>query len=118
GRGAGKPCSLRVREHVRSGYLVEARTTAALAGALGMDPNGLTETVARYNEGAREGIDGEFGRAGDIYQRYLGDADHRPNPCVAPTEHAPFYAVALSPGDLGTATGLLPHTHARLPVPA
>jgi succinate dehydrogenase/fumarate reductase flavoprotein subunit len=114
GLGGVKPLSPSWREHVRSGYLVEARTLGALAGALGIDANALTASVARYNEGAREGIDREFGRGGDIYQRYLGDPDHRPNPCVAPIEHAPFYALAVYPGDLGTATGFSTDENARV----
>jgi succinate dehydrogenase/fumarate reductase flavoprotein subunit len=43
----------------------------------------------------------------DAHQRYLGDADNQPNPCVAPIEHAPFYSLALYPGDLGTVAGLV-----------
>jgi succinate dehydrogenase/fumarate reductase flavoprotein subunit len=114
GLGAVKPFSFSVREHVRSGYLIEAQTIGALAGALGIDAGALVDTVTRYNEGARDGIDREFGRGSDIYQRYMGDADHAPNPCVAPIEHAPFYAIVLYPGDLGTASGLVTDENARV----
>jgi succinate dehydrogenase/fumarate reductase flavoprotein subunit len=114
GLGAVKPFSWLVGEHVRRGYLVPGQTISALAGALGIDAERLESTVARYNEDAREGIDREFGRGSDVYQRYLGDADHKPNPCVAPIEHPPFYAVAVYPGDLGTATGLLTDENAQV----
>ena len=79
-----------------------------------MAPAQLEATVERFNADAREGADREFGRGGDAYQRYLGDADQKPNPCVAPIEHAPFYAVALYPGDLGTAAGLVTDANARV----
>jgi succinate dehydrogenase/fumarate reductase flavoprotein subunit len=114
GLGAVKPFSLSLREHQRSGYLVRGQTIGALAFALGIDAEALTATLARYNEAARHGIDPEFGRGGNAYQRYLGDADRRPNPCVAPIEHPPFYAIAIYPGDLGTAAGLLTDENARV----
>jgi succinate dehydrogenase/fumarate reductase flavoprotein subunit len=114
GLGAVKPFALSLREHLGNGYLVREQTIGALASALGIDAEPLAATLARYNEGARHGIDPEFGRGGNAYQRYLGDADHRPNPCVAPIEHPPFYAVAIYPGDLGTAAGLLTDENGRV----
>jgi succinate dehydrogenase/fumarate reductase flavoprotein subunit len=114
GLGAVKPFALSLREHLRSGYLVRGQTIGALALALGIDAEPLAATLARYNEGARDGMDPQFGRGSDAYQRYLGDADHKPNPCVASIEHPPFYAVAVHPGDLGTAAGLLTDENARV----
>lgn len=114
GLGAVRPFALSLREYLRGGYLVRGQTIGALALALGIDAQTLAATLARYNEGARNGTDPEFGRGGDAYQRYLGDADHTPNPCVAPIEHPPFYAVAVHPGDLGTAAGLLADENARV----
>jgi len=114
GLGAVRPFALSLREYLRGGYLVRGQTIGALALALGIDAEPLAATLARYNEGARNGTDPEFGRGGDAYQRYLGDADHTPNPCVAPIEHPPFYAVAVHPGDLGTAAGLLADENARV----
>ena len=60
-----------------------------------------------YNADARNGHDPEFGRGTTIYQRHLGDAGHAPNPCVAPIEQAPFYALRIYPADLGTAIGFI-----------
>jgi len=114
GLGAVSPFALSLHEYLRGGYLVRGQTIGALALALGIDAEPLAATLARYNEGARNGTDPEFGRGGDAYQRYLGDADHTPNPCVAPIEHPPFYAVAVHPGDLGTAAGLLTDENARV----
>jgi succinate dehydrogenase/fumarate reductase flavoprotein subunit len=114
GLGAVQPFSLSVRAHLESGYLVRGRTIQALAHALGIDADGLASTLKRYNETARQGADPEFDRGGDVYQRYLGDPDHQPNPCVAPIEDPPFYAIALYPGDLGTAAGLVTDENARV----
>src|SRR5829696_1093128 len=114
GLGAIKPFSLRLGHHRRNGYLTEAATIEDLARILGIAPSALADTVARYNEGARRGLDPEFGRGSTIYQRYLGDRDHAPNPCVGPIEHPPFYAIAIYPGDLGTAAGLKTDENARV----
>jgi predicted oxidoreductase len=43
-----------------------------------------------------------------------GDADHAPNPCVAPIERGPFYAVKIVPGSLGTFVGLRTDERARV----
>lgn len=114
GLGAIKPMTLSLRRHVASGYLTTASTVGALAAALRIDAENLELTVARFNAAARAGVDDEFGRGSNAYQRHLGDADHKPNPCVAPIEHPPFYAIAIYPGDLGTAAGLVTDEHARV----
>jgi len=114
GLGAVKPFSLSLAEHIQSGYLVQAQTVRALAQALGINQDNLEATVTRFNQGAREGVDYDFDRGGNEYQRYLGDADNQPNPCVAAIERPPFYSVAVYPGDLGTAAGLVTDEHARV----
>ncbi|EEA04081.1 fumarate reductase/succinate dehydrogenase flavoprotein domain protein [Burkholderia sp. H160] len=114
GLGKVRPFALSTRREIASGYLRQARTLAALAHQIGVPPAAFQETVERFNAGARAGRDDEFGRGANIYQRHLGDADHQPNPCVAPIEHGPFYAVAVFPGDLGMAAGLMTDEHARV----
>jgi succinate dehydrogenase/fumarate reductase flavoprotein subunit len=114
GLGTVKPFALSLRRPIESGYLVQADSLAALAARLGIDPPKLTRTVADYNEDAAQGQDRAFGRGGDAYQRHLGDADHAPNPCVAPLVTPPFYAVTLRPGDLGTSAGLVTDAAARV----
>lgn len=61
---------------------------------------------AEFNEGARRGEDPCFGRGSSAYNRYLGDREHRPNPCVAPIEQGPFHAIRITIGDLGTFAGI------------
>lgn len=106
GLGRVKPFALSLRAEIESGYLTRAGTIRSLAGQLGIQPDEAERALAAYNQAAREGLDPEFGRGRDIYQRHLGDADRTPNPCVAPVAEPPFYAVILHPADLGTATGL------------
>ena len=97
----------RPREHlVRAGYLHRAATLEELAQKLGIDAQGLGESAARFNRHAETGQDPEFGKGGTEYNRYLGDPDHRPNPCLGPLRKAPFYAVKVYAGDIGTACGI------------
>ena len=114
GLGAVKPFSVSLGTHIASGYLTRAPSIGALAKALDIDSEALESTVQRYNEDARAGVDRLFHKGSNEYSKYLGDADHAPNPCVAPIERGPFYAVALYPGDLGTAAGLRTNVHAQI----
>lgn len=114
GLGFAKPFPMPVGQYVRSGYLQRGRTLRELAQRAGIDPAGLEATVAAYNEAARRGEDPEFCRGSTAYNRYLGDALVQPNPCVAPIETAPFYALKLVPGDLGTFAGLRADADARV----
>jgi FAD binding domain len=114
GLGAVKPFSLTLGKHLRSGYLTRGRTLEDLAAKLGLPARNLVETVSTYNKDASRGLDPVFRRGEDAYQRHLGDAEHRPNPCVGPIDKPPFYAVALCPGDLGTAAGLLTNEHGQI----
>lgn len=114
GLGAIRPFTRNVDAHVASGYLARGETVAALARSLGLDAAALEATIERYNEGARSGADPEFHKGGNAYEKYLGDADHRPNPCVAPLERGPYFGVALYPGDLGTSAGLRTNEHAQV----
>jgi succinate dehydrogenase/fumarate reductase flavoprotein subunit len=106
GLGRIKPFTHHLAPYLQSGELRQAASIAALAREIGLDASPLVATVDRYNEGARHGLDPQFGRGNSIYQRALGDAGHTPNPCVAPIEQAPFYALRIFPADLGTAIGL------------
>ncbi|WP_410468247.1 FAD-binding protein [Amycolatopsis methanolica] len=59
-----------------------------------------------FNAAARRGEDPEFGRGQSPRDRHLGDPAVTPNPCLAPVETAPFFAVPVHAGVLGTAGGL------------
>lgn len=87
-------------------WMQRADTLEALAEKIGVDPAGLSRTAARFNEDARAGHDTQFGRGATEQDRHLGDPANTPNPCLAPLETGPFYAVELKPGVLGTAGGL------------
>ncbi len=106
GLGMAPPFPGRLAPHVASGYIVKADTLADLARRCGIEPAALEETVARFNTHAAKGEDPEFGKGSNVYQRFNGSAGVSPNPCVAPLETAPYYAIRLVPGDIGTFAGL------------
>ena len=114
GLGLARPWPFGHGHLVRAGYLVKAPTLADLAWAIGVPEGALAHSVNTNNASARTGIDEEFGRGGTEYNRYLGDPNHRPNPCIGPISKPPFYAVRVYPGDIGTATGLVTDDRARV----
>ncbi|MDI7138537.1 FAD-binding protein, partial [Pseudomonas aeruginosa] len=81
----------------------------------GLAPPGLAAPVAENNRHAREGRDPEFGRGGTAFNRKQGDPAYPgPNPCVAPIERGPYYAVQVEPGCFGTFAGLKTDAQARV----
>lgn len=114
GLGWAKPFPVPLGPALRAGYLKQAPTIGALARLIGVDPARLEATIAAYNEGARHGRDPEFGRGSSAYNRYLGDPSVESNPCVAPLERPPFYAVRVVMGDLGSFAGLRTDASARV----
>jgi succinate dehydrogenase/fumarate reductase flavoprotein subunit len=106
GLGSAAPFPMPIGRYLRIGYLTRGKTVEELARLIGVSVDGLRKTVAAFNEEAKLGRDPEFGKGSQAYNRYQGDALHGPNPCVAPIERGPFYALKLRIGDIGTFAGL------------
>jgi 3-oxosteroid 1-dehydrogenase len=98
----------------QAGVVVRAATIAELAEKIGVPPDELVATIERFNGFARAGKDEDFGRGDSGYDRYYGDPTIKPNPCLSPIDEAPFYAVTMVPGDLGTKGGLVTDVHGRV----
>ena len=105
GLGAAHAFPARIGQHIASGYLKCDATIEGLARQCGIDPATLSETIVAFNRDAALGEDAAFGKGSDSYQRYLGDAENTPNPCLRPLE-GPYYAIEIFPGDIGTSMGL------------
>ena len=106
GLGFVKPAPMPIGKFLRNGYLLQGATLAELAKNAGIDAAGLEQTVRDFNVGATQGDDPAFGRGSTSFNRYLADPSHQPNPCVAPVQQGPFYAVKVIMGDLGTFDGI------------
>ncbi|MEJ9080653.1 3-oxosteroid 1-dehydrogenase [Gordonia malaquae] len=94
------------RSWLESGAIVKAGTIAELAEKMGVPVDALTATTERFNGFARSGVDSEFGRGVSGYDNYYGDPTNKPNPNLGVVDKAPFYAVKMVPGDLGTKGGI------------
>jgi len=119
GLGAAKPAPMPLGPMLANGYLKRGSTLAELATACGISALGLEQTVQRYNRMAQEGVDADFAKGQTAYNRIQGDAaetDSRglKNPCMAPLLQAPFYAVNVLAGSLGTFAGLRVNNHAQV----
>ncbi len=90
GMGFVKPFPIPFKHHIRSGYAMRGRTIEDLARKIGIEPQKLKLTLAEYNDHARRGEDPLFGKGSTVYNRFLGDPAHKPNPCVAPIEFRPL----------------------------
>jgi succinate dehydrogenase/fumarate reductase flavoprotein subunit len=112
GLGMVRPRRLNLAGAIADGYLTRADTIGGLAQALGIPADTLEKTVARHNGFAATGVDEEFGKGSDAYQRNLGDAAHKPNPCIGALAKPAFYAVKVYPGDIGASMGLVTNEHA------
>jgi 3-oxosteroid 1-dehydrogenase len=95
----------------------KADTLVDLARQMGVDPQGLEETVARFNANAEKGVDPDFHRGEQPWSVWMcGDPNHKPNANLGSLVKAPFYAVELKRmGGTGiTAAGLLTDHHSRV----
>ncbi|VVE70105.1 3-oxosteroid 1-dehydrogenase [Pandoraea captiosa] len=81
-------------------------TLEQLAAQIGVDAEGLRQSVERINAFAKTGVDLDFHKGSNAYDTFYGDHSVKPNPCLAPLEQGPFYALRLDAGDIGTKGGL------------
>jgi FAD binding domain-containing protein len=114
GMGFAKPFPFPLTSLIKSNYLIRSNTISALAREIGVDPDILAQTISRFSKFAIEGKDPDYSRGANAYNLSLGDPDHAPNPCVAPIDRGPFYAVKLVIGDLGTFAGLRTNANAQV----
>ncbi|NYV74947.1 FAD-dependent oxidoreductase, partial [Streptomyces sp. UH6] len=106
GIGYAKPWPLPTWYYKKVGYLVEGSSVQDLADRIDVPPAALERTLAEFNADAAEGRDGRFQRGSNWFHHFKGDMEHKPNPNLAPIDKAPYYAVKIQMGDLGTYAGL------------
>lgn len=114
GLGVIYPGHRRPHAFVENGYVMSGATLDELAGTIAVDAANLRATVQRHNEFARTGVDTDFGKGETDLNRFNGDAQHRPNPCIGRFETAPFYALPVWPADIAVSTGLATDANAQV----
>jgi 3-oxosteroid 1-dehydrogenase len=75
--------------------VARAPTLQELAGKLGIDGNGLSATVDRFNRFAAEGRDGDFGRGTYPWAAMMTGDRRMPNPNLGTLEKPPYYGLKL-----------------------
>lgn len=115
GLGAVKPAPMPLGSMLNNGYLKHGHTLSDLAQTCGIDAQSLQNTIQTYNQMAEQGKDSDFAKGETPYNRMQGDADlGHANPCMAPLQRGPYYAVRVVPGSLGTFAGLKVNAHAQV----
>ena len=78
-----------------------------LAAKIGIDADGLTRTLAAWNDNVAHETDPDFGRGSSAYDGYWGDdkATTTAGKTLGPIDTAPYYAVPVSIGAMGTKGG-------------
>jgi 3-oxosteroid 1-dehydrogenase len=97
-------------EQLASGQWVQAAALDELAGKIGVPADVLTSTVERFNGFAAGGVDDDFHRGEDPYDRYFSGG----RPCVVAVDEPPYYAAEVVLSDLGTKGGLRTDPDARV----
>ncbi|MEZ5159709.1 MAG: 3-oxosteroid 1-dehydrogenase [Marmoricola sp.] len=99
---------------LKSGAVQKGATLDELAGRIDVPADALKATVERFNGFATSGVDEDFHRGESAYDKYYSDHTVKPNPSLHVIDEAPFYAVKIVPGDLGTKGGLVTDENARV----
>ena len=95
-------------------WLHVADTIEGLAKSIRLEVPTLQASVDRFNHFARSGVDEDFHRGENPWDRAWGDPDNLPNPSLGTVEKAPFYAVPVYPGAIATRGGLRVDASARV----
>lgn len=88
-------------------WFCESADLAELGAKTGIDAEGLTRTVEAWNRHVAAGSDPDFGRGSSAYDGYWGD-DTATTPAgktLGPIDTAPYYAVPVCVGAMGTKGG-------------
>lgn len=88
-------------------WFAKSADLSELGEKTGIDAEGLARTLAEWNHNVAEERDPEFGRGASAYDGYWGDPN-APTPALqtlGPIDTAPYYAVPVGIGAMGTKGG-------------
>lgn len=121
------------QKYLDAGLWKSADTLEGLAEQIGVPADALVATVNRFNQFAETGVDEDFHRGEEAFEKFIfAAADHLenlvsnegkmgkgpiekgPNPGLIPITKGPFHAAAFAVSDLGTKGGLKTDEKARV----
>jgi len=94
-------------------WFAKGSSLSELAARADIDVEELQQTVTRFNAMAATGRDLDFGRGDAKHDQYHGDKT-QPHPNLGSLQQAPFYAIPIFLGNLGTKGGLKTDRHGRV----
>lgn len=94
-------------------WVAQANTIQELAEKIEVDPEGLEKTVERFNEHARKAEDPDFNR-GTLHFEQFATGFAGPQANIGPIEKAPFYAIPIYYGAIGTNGGPRINEHGQV----
>lgn len=88
-------------------WFCQSADLAELSAKTGIDADGLARTIEAWNENVAHETDPDFGRGSSAYDGYWGDtsASTTAGKTLGPIDTAPYYAVPVSVGAMGTKGG-------------
>jgi 3-oxosteroid 1-dehydrogenase len=88
-------------------WFCESADLTELAAKTGIDADGLIRTIEAWNHHVAAGADPDFGRGSSAYDGYWGDerATTLAGKTLGPIDTAPYYAVPVCVGAMGTKGG-------------
>ena len=114
GLGMIRPYGIGLASAMRDCYVKKANTFKQLAYKIKVPLKNLEDTISRHNSFVRSGIDEDFKKGEDAYQKNLGDPLNLLNPCLGVLSRPPFYALELFPCDIGASSGLATNSSAQV----
>ena len=114
GLGAVRPAPYSLRPFIKLDYLIKEHTLNALARRIGVNEANFLASVQEHNSHVASGVDPVFHKGKSAFNQYNGDPDCTPNPCLAPLQHGPFYALRIYPATIGTAAGIKTDANAQV----
>jgi succinate dehydrogenase/fumarate reductase flavoprotein subunit len=99
--GQDRPETTTDRDERPPVWMKSADTIGELAEEIGVSAEGLSATITEYNTAVKAGVDFAFGRGSFIYDRFSQGGMG-----LRGVERAPFHAIRVLPGALGTKGGL------------
>jgi succinate dehydrogenase/fumarate reductase flavoprotein subunit len=94
-------------------WLARGDSLEALAARIEVPASALQETIERFNRQAAAGVDEDFGRGSYAWDQATVRRAGEPS-SLRPLTEAPFYALQVLPGCLGTKGGLKTNAQGRV----
>ena len=97
-------------------WITEGATLTELSDKIGVPTEALAATIERWNGQTAAGQDTDFGRGDGVHERWWGDPKYGDSALstIGPLDTAPFYAVKVRSGALGTKGGPRTDGNARV----